>query len=103
MIAGRRESPARKKYKTHIPTQIPPSITKSRPARLSWRSTRQTDPRCSTIIGRTLSQLECNIEVALIDTEGGKAIDVFYLTRQNQKLDSPTEQRVRAGLEKLLA
>ena len=53
-------------------------------------------------IGRTLAKLGCNLEVALIDTEGGKAIDVFYLTHENAKLSPKFQARVRKALRKSL-
>jgi [protein-PII] uridylyltransferase len=40
----------------------------------------------------------CNIEVALVDTEGETAIDVFYLTRSGSKLDQGEEEGLRQGL-----
>jgi [protein-PII] uridylyltransferase len=40
----------------------------------------------------------CNIKVALIDTEGQVAVDVFYLDRDGQKLDGETQHRLAAGV-----
>ena len=49
-------------------------------------------------IGSALARLNCNIEVALIDTEGLKAIDVFYLTEQGQKLGAQKKDLLREVL-----
>lgn len=53
-------------------------------------------------VSSVLARLECNIEVALIDTEGQKVIDVFYLTHRGQKLDTAHQDRVRKPLLEIL-
>jgi len=50
-------------------------------------------------MGSALARLACNIEVALIDTEGQKAIDVFYLTSQGDKLTAQKQDLLREVLQ----
>ena len=50
-------------------------------------------------IAKVIAQSECNIDVALISTEGQRAIDVFYLT-QNQKRLCPAVQEQLASTMK---
>jgi [protein-PII] uridylyltransferase len=50
-------------------------------------------------VSTKLAEASCNIEVALIDTEGHKAIDVFYLTHRGSKLEPALERQLREKLQ----
>ena len=53
-------------------------------------------------IASTLARQGCNIEIALIDTEGQMAIDVFYVSSKGKKLDTETQRALRAELHEQL-
>ena len=54
-------------------------------------------------MGSAMAKQECNIEVALIDTEGQKAIDVFYLTSRGKKLTDQMKDALRWDLQRSLS
>jgi [protein-PII] uridylyltransferase len=54
-------------------------------------------------VASVISNHGCNIEVALVTTEGHRAIDVFYMTRQGQKLPVAMEAQVQQDLIAALA
>src|ERR1700686_204675 len=58
----------------------------------------QDRPRLLHRIASCLSDQECNIEIALIDTEGQMAIDTFYLTSGGAKLKPEHCRRVEKAL-----
>jgi len=58
----------------------------------------QDRPRLLHRIASCLSDQECNIEIALIDTEGQMAIDTFYLTSGGKKLKPEHCRQVEKAL-----
>jgi [protein-PII] uridylyltransferase len=49
-------------------------------------------------ISSTMAELGCNIEVAIIDTQGQTATDVFHVTCAGAKLDLKHQKEIQAAL-----
>jgi [protein-PII] uridylyltransferase len=58
----------------------------------------QDRPRLLHRVSSCLSRQQCNIEIALIDTEGQMAIDTFYLTSEGKKLSPTLQKKVEKAL-----
>ncbi len=58
----------------------------------------QDVPGLLRTISVTLSQMRFNVEVALVDTEGETAIDVFYLTQNGNRLTAAQKRELREAL-----
>ena len=58
----------------------------------------QDVPGLLRTISVTLSEMRFNVEVALVDTEGETAIDVFYLTQNGNRLTATQKRELRTVL-----
>lgn len=50
-------------------------------------------------IATTFAAQECNIDIALVDTEGPMAVDVFYITRGGKKLTAAACEKLTEALQ----
>jgi [protein-PII] uridylyltransferase len=87
--------------KVTVPTQVRFDDVSSSQSTLLELVT-QDRPGLLYRVSSALAELGCNIEVALIDTEGQKVIDVFYLTWQGKKLTPQKQTQLRKALLKAL-
>ncbi len=96
MLSSRRR-PRRRAPRVAVETRIEFDETASSHSTLLQVIT-QDVPGLLRAISATLSDLGFNVEVALVDTEGETAIDVFYLTSEGRRLTAGQERELRTAL-----
>ena len=96
MLSGRRRG-KRRAPRVSVTTKIDFDETASTHSTL-MQVVAQDVPGLLRAMSVTLSELGHNVEVALVDTEGETAIDVFYLTHDGQKLNGGQETTLRDAL-----
>jgi [protein-PII] uridylyltransferase len=96
LLSGRRRT-KRKPPRVAVETQIEFDETASSHSTL-LQVIAQDIPGLLRAISATLSEKDYNVEVALVDTEGETAIDVFYLTTGGNRLTGEQEEELRERL-----
>jgi [protein-PII] uridylyltransferase len=101
LLSGRARAGADAQPKVEVATRVRfDSLSSSHSTLLELVA--QDRPGLLYDVSSVLADQGCNIEVALIDTEGQRAIDVFYLTCRGAKLDSTTQEAVSNALKRRL-
>ena len=101
MLKDRMRSESQAPPKVKVDTRIEIDNECSRQSTLIEVIT-QDRPGLLHVISSEISRENCNIEIALIETEGQMAIDVFYLTQAGAKLSQEQAEQLSAALLRLL-
>jgi [protein-PII] uridylyltransferase len=102
LLKGRESASKAKPPKVAVETRIGYDDTSSAQSTLLEIMV-QDRPGLLYDVGSALARLGCNIDVALIDTEGQKAIDVFYLTERGKKLSQQKQELLQEVLQSTLS
>ena len=100
MLASRRRT-RRPVTRTRISTRVEFDNSASLQSTL-LQIVAQDAPGLLRVVSEALRAWGCNVELALIDTEGETAIDVFYITQAGGKLNDETQTSLRGQLHKAI-